>query len=197
MLADISAGSETPGMVSKVLKWRSENKVEAEKLWGDIDMANKEILGLFEKLVEISKADQEAYERELTRASDKPIEGLDATTPTSSALRQLFSTTQYLRSLLRQMSSLSAVPIEPPQQTSLIDATFGCPGVVMAAVPGAGGMDAIYAIAIGDTAAENVEKMWEKRDGNVGRLLSKEGKGGARKEKLDEVKGLTNALKRI
>ena len=40
-----------------------------------------------------------------------------------------------LRTLLREVSAKAATPIEPPEQTALLDATMKLPGVLMAVVP--------------------------------------------------------------
>lgn len=58
-------------------------------------------------------------------------------------LRSLFQTT---RRLLKKMGDSAGVGIEPEAQTALCDATMALPGVVAAAVPGAGGNDAIFAL---------------------------------------------------
>jgi phosphomevalonate kinase len=64
------------------------------------------------------------------------------------------------RSRLREMGQLAGVGIEPPQQTELCDATEAVPGVLCAGVPGAGGIDAIFAITLSSKARERVEGMW-------------------------------------
>lgn len=43
---------------------------------------------------------------------------------------------QHVRSLLQMMSDLSDVPIEPKEQTRLLDECANVPGVAMAVVPG-------------------------------------------------------------
>jgi phosphomevalonate kinase len=58
-------------------------------------------------------------------------------------LRSLFQTT---RRLLKKMGDSAGVGIEPEAQTLLCDATAELPGVVAAGVPGAGGVDAIFAL---------------------------------------------------
>ena len=58
-------------------------------------------------------------------------------------LRELFQTS---RRLLKRMGELAGVGIEPDEQTLLCDATAELPGVLSAGVPGAGGVDAVYAI---------------------------------------------------
>ena len=49
---------------------------------------------------------------------------------------------------MRTISASSGVPIEPPEQTRLLDATMQQRGVLMAVVPGAGGADAVLALVL-------------------------------------------------
>ena len=51
-----------------------------------------------------------------------------------------------VRKLLKTMGDNSGVPIEPDQQTRLIDSTVLLPGVVMSGVPGAGGYDSLFCL---------------------------------------------------
>lgn len=52
------------------------------------------------------------------------------------------------------------MPIEPPVQTKLVDATSALPGVLCAGVPGAGGVDAVFAIVIHTDAEAGVRDLW-------------------------------------
>ncbi|KAF2832896.1 Phosphomevalonate kinase [Ophiobolus disseminans] len=120
VMCDVDCGSETPGMVKQVLKWRADNPEEADKIWDDLQKGN------------------EALAKELTR--------LACTNDNESAadpytqLRTLINTN---RTLIRQMSLASRVPIEPPQQTKLLDYCSTIDGIIGGVVPGAGGYDAI------------------------------------------------------
>ncbi len=60
------------------------------------------------------------------------------------------------------MGEHANVGIEPPSQTVLIDATEKLPGVVCSGVPGAGGVDAIFAIVLSPGARIGVELMWSQ-----------------------------------
>lgn len=180
-------------MVSKVLAWRAKKPEEANAVWERINKANTKIWALFAELDAIAAEDLAAYEKDLAMAAAQPLASLEKSTPTLSALADVFATCQALRADLRLMSSLADVPVEPPEQTVLLDATMACNGVVAAAVPGAGGMDAIYAVAIAGDAEKGVERMWQSR-GGVCAMLSREGKGGARVEAVEDVKGLVDQL---
>ncbi|KAJ7703185.1 ribosomal protein S5 domain 2-type protein [Mycena rosella] len=47
MLADVDAGSDTPSLVGKVLKWRKDDSVTAEALWTSLDLLNHQWLRLY------------------------------------------------------------------------------------------------------------------------------------------------------
>jgi phosphomevalonate kinase len=64
------------------------------------------------------------------------------------------------RKLLKRMGDCSNVGIEPIQQTLLADSTEKVGGVLSAGVPGAGGVDAIFAIVLSPQSRKNVEIMW-------------------------------------
>ncbi|KAF1956403.1 Phosphomevalonate kinase [Byssothecium circinans] len=120
VMCDVDCGSETPGMVKKVLKWREENRGVADGIWARLQEGNELLAG------------------ELTRLADS--EEADGDGDRYARLRELFKQN---RALIRQMSTESGVPIEPPQQTALLDACSEVKGVVGGVVPGAGGYDAI------------------------------------------------------
>lgn len=121
VMCDVDCGSETPGMVKQVLKWREENKAEAEGIWETLQSGN------------------EAVAAELTRLATTE-EPNSADSDRYGKLKNIIAEN---RKLIRRMSVASRVPIEPPQQTALLDACSNVPGVVGGVVPGAGGYDAI------------------------------------------------------
>ena len=120
LMCDVDCGSETVGMVKSVLKWRSENREEADLLWATIQQGNQDLAA------------------ELSR-----LNAVSSSTPDYSNLRSIIVT---IRSLIREMSTKANVPIEPEVSTKLIDACTEVPGVVGGTVPGAGGFDAIALI---------------------------------------------------
>lgn len=118
VMCDVSRGSQTPGMVKKVLMWRQKKPEEAGLLWSALQLGTEDLC------------------RELTRLAR--VEGSEKTRYQN--LRDIFST---IRSLIRDMSDKCGVPIEPPVQTELLDACSAIPSVVGGVVPGAGGYDAV------------------------------------------------------
>ena len=116
VMCDVDCGSETPGMVKKVLSWKKEKPGEATLLWAKLQTVNEDLGRQLRSIVSI---------------------------PTSSELDCLRTTILTIRYLIREMSAKAGVPIERPVQTALIDACSGLPGIIGGVVPGAGGFDAI------------------------------------------------------
>lgn len=121
VMCDVDCGSETPGMVKQVLKWREDNKTEAEGIWQRLQGGN------------------EALAAELTSLA----EGAAADEVPESRYAKLATLIEENRVAIRDMGEQSGVPIEPPQQTALLDYCTKLDGVVGGVVPGAGGFDAI------------------------------------------------------
>src|ERR1700733_4985643 len=87
ILADVDAGSDTPSLVGKVLKWRATSPVEgtyswllvlgeisyrdptASDLWADIAEANSRFSHSLEDLRVIAKQDMAAYRIQLAQYS--------------------------------------------------------------------------------------------------------------------------------
>lgn len=130
VLCDVDCGSETPGMVHKLLRWREENRAQADKLWDELQATNEQLLLEFKQL-------QAAVDRQLHDDDDLPTH-LDL--PSLGPLHGLISR---IRVLLCAMASASNVPVEPPAQTALLDQLTRLEGVVGGLVPGAGGYDAL------------------------------------------------------
>lgn len=101
----------------------------------------------------------------------------------------------HVRSLLQKMSELSQVPIEPKEQTKLLDKCIEVPGVAMAGVPGAGGYDAIFCIVLSNESKHGVRKVWESwKELSVGPLLSQADSNGVTSVTLESVPGLAKTL---
>jgi phosphomevalonate kinase len=119
VMCDVDCGSETPGMVKKVLAWRSQSPEEADGIWKSLQGGNDALAAELTRLATEGEGDGEAkYDK----------------------LREIITSN---RRLIRDMGEKSSVPIEPPQQTRLLDYCSKLDGVVGGVVPGAGGFDAI------------------------------------------------------
>ena len=122
-MCDVDCGSQTPGMVKKVLAWRSNEPEESYMLWTRLHQANQKVAKALEALVESQGNGQESNGNDRYEA--------------------LTAATSVIREMIREMSRLSDVPIEPEEQSRLLDACSQVEGVIGGVVPGAGGYDAI------------------------------------------------------
>lgn len=118
VMCDVDCGSETVGMVRNVLLWRKIKPEESALLWATLQKGNEDLALEFHNLASKPACQTEDYK----------------------GLRTVILT---IRSLIREMSRKSGVPVEPEVQTNLINACCDLPGVVGGVVPGAGGYDAI------------------------------------------------------
>jgi phosphomevalonate kinase len=160
VMCDVDCGSETPGMVKQVLRWRAENQKEADEIWGELQRGNEELA------------------KELTRLATANSGSGDY-----ANLREIIEGN---RKLIRKMSVASKVPIEPPQQTKLLDHCSKLDGVIGGVVPGAGGYDAIVLLV--EDKEEVVEKLrqslesYKVEDEGDGVKIGKVGVIGIREE---------------
>ena len=171
VMCDVDCGSQTPGMVKQVLAWREANRGVADGIWNSLQEGN------------------EAFARELTRLAGE--EGGQGKEGRYDALRGIIEGN---RKLIREMGELSGVPIEPVQQTRLLDACSKVDGIIGGVVPGAGGYDAIVLLV--EDRPEVLEGLrsvvgsWKEEGegeggvtiGKVGILGVREDMVGARKE---------------
>ncbi|WEW57751.1 phosphomevalonate kinase [Emydomyces testavorans] len=117
VLCDVDCGSQTPGMVKKVLEWREQNRVDAEMLWTGLHRNNEKLRLELKRL---------AQSRNVVQNYDE--------------LSNLITRT---RMWIKTMTRKCGVPIEPEVQTELLNALSQIDGVIGGVVPGAGGYDAI------------------------------------------------------
>ncbi|KAJ9639139.1 phosphomevalonate kinase [Exophiala oligosperma] len=176
VMCDVDCGSETPGMVRKVLQWRKEKAEEAGLLWNAIQQGSDDLCQELRRLSEVDGVVAQAEE-------DGPFKGLGDILLT-------------VRSLVREMSAKSEVPVEPPVITELLDYCTSLPGVVGGVAPGAGGYDAVALLIKSDV--DVVRGLREKLDGWKGqddsgatighvRLLGvKQAKEGMRREDVGQ-----------
>lgn len=181
VMCDVDCGSETPGMVKQVLKWREENKTEAEGIWQRLQGGN------------------EALAAELTRLADEGAEEPDG----QGRYAKLAVIIEENRVAIRDMGEKSGVPIEPPQQTTLLDYCTKIEGVVGGVVPGAGGFDAVVLLVENDEAVlEDLRKklsVYKPEDtgaegpkiGRVGTVDVREEMVGVKREDLGSYKEWT------
>lgn len=210
VLADVDAGSDTPSLVGKVLKWRKEKSIEADALWKHLDQLNQSLAQTLLHLSKLHDRDPENYKNAVKYISSlhsvqwdanplQPAEEL----PIVKAFSEAHEISQEVRSKMKQMGDFSGVPIEPAEQTRLLDICISLPGVVGGGVPGAGGYDAIWLLVCDpasckpdQTPLQRVERIWSTyKELNVSPLSSKESLAkGIRLESVDEIPSLASVL---
>ncbi|KAL0576662.1 phosphomevalonate kinase [Marasmius crinis-equi] len=210
MLADVDAGSDTPSLVGKVLQWRKEDSAKAETIWNELDQHNQSLAKTLQQLTELYSRDPGNYSRALKYISSlQPLQWTadPFLSKEEAAVAETFynahQITETIREKMREMGNLAGVPIEPPEQTTLLNECISQAGVIGGGVPGAGGYDAIWLLVCAPEDRnpdpwpfEKVDHFWEHYRGvDVSPLSAVESKAkGLRLENLDEVKGLREAV---
>jgi phosphomevalonate kinase len=151
VMCDVDCGSETPGMVKQVLAWRKERPEEASFLWGALQRGTDDLCAELKRLSRLEDlAGRTASQSETTQHG--PRKTLLDHGETFNELRDVIQT---IRSLVREMSDKSGVPIEPKVLTELLDACSVVPGVIGGVCPGAGGYDAVALLIKNDEQVLN------------------------------------------
>lgn len=191
-------GSHTPSMVGAIQRWRKTHPQKAEALWSELGQCNMDVERGLSSLKMLAKDHLHEYGNAIEACDDSTAEQwkekckgdthllvLEALLATRCAFLKV-------RALLRQMGEAAGVPVEPPPQTTLLDATMNMEGVLFAGVPGAGGYDAVFAITLGLSARDRVEKMWSQQ--GVLALCVVEDPHGVQLEDSDPRQSVTTKL---
>jgi phosphomevalonate kinase len=160
ILADVSGGSESPGMASQVLKWK--DKQSEPLIWNELARINQRIVELFQTALSSQPSEDERTRLATSFVKDW-ITQPDEDSSIAKTLLELRQTFLEARHKLKTMGDEAGVSIEPDGQTQLADSTMELPGVVAALCPGAGGFDAIACIYIADkqdSARERIANFW-------------------------------------
>ncbi|KAI9318394.1 ribosomal protein S5 domain 2-type protein [Dichotomocladium elegans] len=198
ILGDVDAGSHTPTLVSKVLAWRKSKPEEATRLWDDLGGMNAKVEQHLRDLGVMAKADPQVYHGALKQCATVKASEWYAIHNASAIVKKLADLASdfgHVRAYLQKMSQLADVPIEPEEQTRLLNACMDVAGVIMAGVPGAGGYDAIFCIVLSEQAKLSVRQIWEEwKEMNVGPLLAQADDKGATAVALNAVPGLARVV---
>ncbi|KAJ7521691.1 hypothetical protein O6H91_19G063900 [Diphasiastrum complanatum] len=183
-------GSHTPSMVGAVQKWRKKEAESADIIWKKLSFANIGVEEGFRDLKDLSLKHKDDYEDVLEDCRSEAVDQWQGLIRESDirgkivlALLKTRQAFEEVRCLLREMGEAAGVPIEPPSQRALLDETMNIRGVLFAGVPGAGGFDAVFAVVIGASTRDIVEKEWCSR--GVMTLCVKEDPRGVQIEDSD------------
>ncbi|KAF1792530.1 Ribosomal protein S5 domain 2-type fold [Phytophthora cactorum] len=159
LMGDVSSGSATVSLVRQVLKWQKEQPEEAKRVMDEIHYHNLEVERGFAEICELEASHNTFIDWEAMAAQGREQwKAVDARI--GAILLRLSEAFSRFRDLMREMGTSAGVPIEPPEQTAILDATLAIPGVLLAGVPGAGGYDAICVVVIHEHALRAVEDLW-------------------------------------
>lgn len=177
VLCDVDCGSQTPGMVRKVLQWRKDSPEEAEMIWDELQRCNDKLreeiintatmsgLASFSSRpptassvgnqkaqgppLNVSSIVSSQQQQQQSRSHNLSQDSLPANgAPNFQTIAEALSR---IRFYLKTMTSRAKVPIEPPAQTRLLDGIIeSVDGIVGGVVPGAGGYDAIALLVHSD-----------------------------------------------
>mmetsp|Transcript_5714 Transcript_5714/g.14277 ORF Transcript_5714/g.14277 Transcript_5714/m.14277 type:complete len:502 (-) Transcript_5714:209-1714(-) len=157
LLADVRGGSESPSMARSVLKWKASecSKDNGEvPHWSLLSKLNPKIVETIQLLSKggTCTTDYDSLSKmpasKWSSQNDSPL----------ISLRDIFL---QIRNELRSMGEAASVPIEPPPQKELCDATSEIPGVITTLVPGAGGYDAVACLHINrPEVVKSIGELW-------------------------------------
>ncbi|THH07989.1 hypothetical protein EW145_g3017 [Phellinidium pouzarii] len=194
MLADVDAGSDTPSLVGKVLKWHKSAGAEATAFWDALSASNDALTNALMRLSDLHAQGAEVYQATLARLAGLPASEWSAcpSDPVTGALVDARKWAEDIRTKMREMGVRAGVPIEPSEQTALLDACVAQAGVVAGGVPG----DPSSPDAEQDAPLGRVERVWAGWTAlDVSPLSAAESfEKGLRRERIQDVLGLTEAL---
>ncbi|KAL3673653.1 hypothetical protein V7S43_001352 [Phytophthora oleae] len=157
MMGDVSSGSATVSMVRQVMKWQKEQPEQAKRVMDSIHRHNLEVERGFAEICELEASAPVDWEA-MAAQSCEQWSTTDARI--GAVLRRICEAFSHFRDLMREMGTSAGVPIEPPEQTAILNATVAISGVLLAGVPGAGGYDAICVVVIHERSLQAVEDLW-------------------------------------
>nr|CCA15541.1 conserved hypothetical protein [Albugo laibachii Nc14] len=161
LMGDVVGGTSTVSMVQQVLAWTKENPKPSRQIFDMIHSRNQQVEDTLIQLTMLLKKHPESnsVRRKLATTTSEMWPTIESALGIiCSEIRQSFL---HVRQSLRELGRLTDALIEPPEQTALIDETMKVPGVLFAGVPGAGGYDAIFVVAMDESVLTHVEDFWE------------------------------------
>lgn len=187
LMGDISGGSNTPKLVSKVLKWKSENPIKGEELFNNLNKSNQNFIESIQHLNLYAKANSVSYSKALLKLSKIDLNTLvlhtdeisDISKSILDPIGKLIKSFHNIRQYLKQLTIESGADIEPDSQTELLNHCNLIKGCFGGVVPGAGGYDAISVLVNKLNLVDFIETTGkDPRFENVTWLsLNEEGKG--------------------
>lgn len=146
LMGDIKGGSETPKLVSVVLKWR--NLHPQSEIYTDLNHANLKLMDSLLNLHTLYNTNKEEYLHAIDFFASHSVATLTNQAPEYRQFYNLIDSIKIIRSNLKKLTLATTADIEPDSQTQLLDNCNSLNGVLGGVVPGAGGYDAICLLVI-------------------------------------------------
>mmetsp|Transcript_16101 Transcript_16101/g.36755 ORF Transcript_16101/g.36755 Transcript_16101/m.36755 type:complete len:343 (+) Transcript_16101:3-1031(+) len=153
VMGDVNCGANTPSMVKKILAWRKADG-DASSIWAQYSEASASLQDALSQLCDLYRqkssaaGGHESWMEALSRCGSSASEEWRKHGDVGCLLSCIRQRALATRQLLREISQRAETPVEPPEQTELLDATMAQRGVLLAVVPGAGGNDAVLALVL-------------------------------------------------
>ncbi|KAF4325044.1 hypothetical protein BBO99_00000653 [Phytophthora kernoviae] len=135
MMGDVSSGSATVSMVRQVLTWKKENPDHTLRVMTALHEQNKKVEQRFADLCKLEDTCSAPVNWKIM-ATQSREKWSDTDATIGAVLLRIHEAFSRVRELLREMGTSAGVPIEPPEQTEILEATLAIPGVLTAGVPG-------------------------------------------------------------
>lgn len=147
LMGDVRGGSNTPKLVSQVLKWKADQPEEALEVYTELNRANLAFVKVLMSLHTEHRLNPVDYDAAVLHVfSSAPV--LPRTERMVLLFRRITLLMAAIRRWIQAMTAKSGAAIEPPEQTALLDACATLPGCFGGVVPGAGGYDAICVLVL-------------------------------------------------
>ncbi|TID14962.1 hypothetical protein CANINC_004633 [Pichia inconspicua] len=156
LMGDVKGGSETPKMVSQLLKWRQLEPDKCGEVWFNLNQSNNNLMDGLKELSDLSLSKPNVYNQILQQfSSHKPNQIFSNPQVESDSIKKIVSAIKHIRENLQILTREANVAIEPESQTLLLNTVSDINGVFGGVVPGAGGYDAICVLVV----SSEVEKI--------------------------------------
>jgi phosphomevalonate kinase len=146
-LISIECGSDTRILVSKLMKWADNNKINEifdDDLFQNINRINNELIKIIQSLNFFTS-------EEFTKSHEKNL------------IKELC---HELRKYVKTLSKTSEVEIEPDVLTLLLDSLMIKEKIILGCCPGAGGYDGVFVLGYGDDFDSTVKEVLENFNEN-------------------------------
>lgn len=178
ILGECGKDFNTPTSVRKVLDWAKRESEQWKSIFDAMNENNLTLLQHLAELIHLSKIETSSYQETLKSCAALPAAEWHLKVASSSTLEHLLGTRACFgiqRKLMKNLGNMAETPVEPDEISRVLNDTENLAGVLATGSPGAGGYDAVFALLLGDSIIDEVEKFWNAhQETPLSCLLSRE-----------------------